>query len=132
MVICLIGTRAQLIKMAPVLRELEALAVPCRLVLSGQHQETMAALLAEFGVRYPVLRMSDGPEITRVGPLLRWFVRMLWQGLTRQRAWFLPGGYGPACMVVHGDAVSTLLGALLGRWHRVRVVHVESGLSSGR
>ena len=132
MVICLIGTRAQLIKMAPVLRRLEASAVPCRLILSGQHQETMQALLQEFGIGLPPLRMGEGPEITRVGPLLRWFLRMLWQGLVPRRAWFRPEPAAPACMVVHGDTVSTLLGALLGRWHGLSVVHVESGLSSGR
>ena len=132
MVICLIGTRAQLIKMAPVLRQLEDLAVPCRLVLSGQHQETMAALLHEFGIGLVPLRMGDEPEITRVGPLLRWFLQRLWQGLTLRRAWFRPDAGGPTCMVVHGDTVSTLLGALLGRWHGLTVVHVESGLTSGR
>ena len=132
MVICLIGTRAQLIKMAPILRHLETSGTPYRLVLSGQHQETMAALLEEFGVRTAPLVMSHGPEITRVGSLLRWFVRMLWQGVTRQRAWFRVAGGESACMVVHGDTVSTLLGALLGRWHGLSVVHVESGLTSGR
>ena len=132
MVICLVGTRAQLIKMAPVLRLLEASAVPCRLILSGQHQETMEALLREFGIGLPPLRMGEGPEITRVGPLLRWFLQRLWQGVTRRRAWFRPDASGPACMLVHGDTVSTLLGALLGRWHGLKVVHVESGLTSGR
>ena len=132
MVICLIGTRAQLIKMAPILRELEVSGIPCRLVLSGQHQETMTALLEEFGIRLKPLVMSQGPEITRVQPLLRWFLRMLWQGMTRRRAWFQVGAGTSACMLAHGDTVSTLLGALLGKWHRLTVVHVESGLTSGR
>lgn len=118
--------------MAPVLRHLEARDIPFRLVLSGQHRETMAALLQEFGITRPPLVMAEGPEITRVAPLVGWFLRMLWLGVTGRRAWFRRPADQPACMLVHGDTVSTLLGALLGKWHGLAVVHVESGLTSGR
>lgn len=131
MIICLIGTRAQLIKMAPVLARLEAQEVPYRLVLTGQHQETMQALLAEFGLQAKPLRLGDGPEITGVARLAGWFLAMLWRGMFVRRAWFRAPSGVRSCIVVHGDTASTLLGALLGRWHGLRVVHVESGLSSG-
>ncbi len=48
-----IGTRAQLIKVAPIIVECEKRALGCTLLMTGQHQETMQDLLDEFGVRSP-------------------------------------------------------------------------------
>lgn len=130
MIHILIGTRAQLIKMAPVLLAFERTATPFRLVLSGQHRVTMAALLSEFGVRTPPVSLYEGEEITGIAQMARWFPRVLWRAW-RDRARLFPRGVTD-CMVVHGDTVSTLLGALLGRLLRMQVAHVESGLTSGR
>ena len=49
----LIGTKAQFIKTAPVLRELDARNIAYRLVYTGQHSETFDALEAAFGTRPP-------------------------------------------------------------------------------
>ena len=132
MIITLIGTRAQLIKMAPILLALEREGTPYRLLLSGQHRTTMAELLREFGVGTPPVLLYDGAEITGITQMLGWFLRMLLRALTSQRQLFARGVEGRSCMVVHGDTVSTLLGALLGRARGLDVVHVESGLTSGR
>ena len=47
----LVGTKAQYIKTAPILRELDAQRVPYRLVYTGQHSETFDLLEAAFGTR---------------------------------------------------------------------------------
>ncbi len=132
MINVLIGTRAQLIKMAPVLLALERQGTPVRLVMSGQHHTTMAELLAEFGVVTPPLYLYAGKEITGIAQMGRWFLHMLWRGLYQRERLFVRAGSGRDAMVVHGDTVSTLLGALLARVLGMAVVHVESGLTSGR
>ena len=132
MINCLIGTRAQLIKMAPVLREIEARGIAYRLVFSGQHKATMRSLLEEFGVVTEPDYLYDGPEISGIAQMGLWLVRVLLRGVTTRRALFSTTGRGPHAMLVHGDTFSTLLGALFGRIFGYEVLHVESGLTSGR
>lgn len=132
MIVCLVGTRAQLIKMAPVLLALERDGTPYRLVLSGQHAVTMPELLAEFGVRTEPRTLYEGPEITGLVQMALWLPRVLWRALRTRRACLGLDGPGPHALVVHGDTFSTLLGALVGRATGSAVVHVESGLTSGK
>ena len=127
MITCLIGTRAQLIKMAPILRELEARHFPYRLVLTGQHNETMDELLAQFEVSAKPIRLREGVDITGIGQMAIWFARTL-RTLISRRAELVSTGQN--VFVVHGDTFSTLLGALAGRLFGVKVAHVESGLRS--
>jgi UDP-N-acetylglucosamine 2-epimerase (non-hydrolysing) len=130
MVHVLIGTRAQLIKMAPVLHALEKQRLPVNLVLTGQHRVTMQELLDDFDIRTRPRELMAGPEIGGVGQMLVWMCRSLWRLLVRRRHWLPPSTR--AVMLVHGDTVSTLLGALAGWLLRVPVAHVESGLRSFR
>ena len=125
-VCCLIGTRAQLIKMAPVLLELEHRRIPCKLLLSGQHRATMHALLAEFGLNVPRQMLYDGAEVSSLLATPFWFFACLWR-LMRHRH-YLPAQ--TPLLLTHGDTLSTLLAALAGRLHGIPVAHVESGLRS--
>ena len=129
---CIVGTRAQLIKMAPVLRSLERGDADFSLLFTGQHQVTMAALLQEFGVETRPVYLYQGPEITGTVQMGVWFIRTLVAALRRRRELFPPVSAANRCVVVHGDTFSTLLGALLGMLTRQEVVHVESGLTSER
>ena len=51
--IFVVGTRAQLIKVAPVVVACERFGVNARLLMTGQHAETMQDLVDEFGLRSP-------------------------------------------------------------------------------
>jgi UDP-N-acetylglucosamine 2-epimerase (non-hydrolysing) len=127
---CFVGTRAQLIKMAPVILEMENRGVPLRLVFTGQHEETMARLLEDFGIRTAPRHLYQGREVTGVLQMGVWFLRSLWKCLRRPDDFLARGKKGRDVVVVHGDTFSTLLGALAGAWLGMRVAHVEAGLRS--
>ncbi len=129
---CIIGTRAQLIKMAPVIRELERSRCSLNLVLTGQHRETMEELLHDFDIRSPWRYLNEGKEVTGLLQMARWFAMCFWRAIRHPERYFLLGGKGSTVFVVHGDTFSTLLGALLGKVLGARVAHVESGLRSFR
>ena len=130
MIVCLIGTRAQLIKMAPIILRMEQRGLPVHLILSGQHRETMDRLLDDFGIRSVPIRLYNGREITGLVQMAAWFVRCLWRCI-RDRGEFLPRGQcGNDIMLVHGDTMSTLLGALAGKLKGFKVAHIEAGLRS--
>jgi UDP-N-acetylglucosamine 2-epimerase (non-hydrolysing) len=130
LLVFVIGTRAQLIKVAPVVAACERLQLPVRLLMTGQHQETMQDLIEEFGIRSPQTVAIEASERATVGSLLRW-LPAAWRGLRRQmRTW---AAQSPGLdVIVHGDTLSTVLGAWVGRRCGARVIHLESGLTSGR
>ncbi|WP_028491170.1 UDP-N-acetylglucosamine 2-epimerase [Thioalkalivibrio sp. ALE19] len=125
----IMGTRAQVIKMAPVLLELERQAVEYRLVLTGQHRDTVAELLEEFGVRTGGRLLVDRPDVKGRGEAVTWLARVVWR-LWRSRKGWAGTRSGPAEVLVHGDTFSTLVGAVVARLAGARVLHVEAGLRS--
>jgi UDP-N-acetylglucosamine 2-epimerase (non-hydrolysing) len=130
MLITFIGTRAQLIKMAPVLLLIEEGGLPHHLVFTGQHKETMTQLLADFGIKTRPVYLYEGREITGIFQMLRWFIRCLYRLFTHPDRYLptLPGQKN--IIIVHGDTFSTLLGAIAGRMRKMDVAHVEAGLRS--
>ncbi len=133
MIYCILGTRAQLIKMVPLIKKMEAQGWVIRLIHTGQHIQNIRETCEEFGVQseWTALQESgDGQEINTIAKAIPWFMRLLLQAL------FKPGRHLPHSaknldvVLVHGDTFSTLLGALLGKRAGMRVAHIESGLRS--
>ena len=128
MIYVVIGTKAQLIKMAPVMVALRNQGLPYRFISTGQHRETTQGILDNFGLRGPDHTLYDGPDITSIPHMSLWGARLLWRVFRRREEVF---GHKPEGIVlVHGDTLSTLLGALMGRAAGLKVGHVESGLRS--
>ena len=125
-----IGTRAQMVKMAPVMRALQDADIDYWFLQSGQHRETFDDLRREFGVKPPdaeaVNTKDDAKSLFLFGG---WSLRAA-RALLMSRRKMLPMSGG--IVLVHGDTASTVWGALLGRLTGNAVLHVESGLRSFR
>lgn len=125
----LIGTKAQFIKTAPVLCELDKRCIPYRLVYTGQHSETFDLLEAAFGTRRPDDILVPGFEVATHVSFLNWCFKY-WVGVARR---ILSGKWtGVRIGLVHGDTASTLFSALAIRIAGARVGHIEAGLRSPR
>ena len=126
------GTKAEYLKTAPVLRELDARQVPYRLVDTGQHSALTVGLRQELGIRPPDHVLRTGADVDTVAQGLRWALRlMVLLGRPRHVRREVFGGEGGIC-VVHGDTVSTRRAAALARRAGLRVAHLEAGLRSHR
>jgi len=128
MIYVVIGTKAQLIKMAPVMVALRNQGLPYRFISTGQHRETTQDILDNFDLRGPDHTLYDGPDITSIPHMGLWGARLVWRVLRRREEVF--GNKPEGIVLVHGDTLSTLLGALMGRAAGLTVGHVESGLRS--
>lgn len=128
MIHIVIGTKAQLIKMAPVMVKLQKRQIEYNLIYTGQHRETIKDLREDFGIKSPDITLYDGPDIIAVWQILFWFCRILIQSIFQRNRIF--GTDKQGIVLVHGDTLSTLLGALMARINGLRVGHVESGLRS--
>ncbi len=126
----IIGTRAQLFKMAPIMLECEERGLEWRWVYGAMHKETIQEALDMFGLPpadYTMVEWSgEAKTITRV---VYWFSRMLLS--LAQSKKILAGYTGKDHIVLnHGDTPVTPIGAMVGRLTRTPVMHVESGLRS--
>ena len=125
------GTKAEAIKLAPVLAELDRRGVAYRLVETGQHGAFLPGLRAELGLRVPDVALGGDRDADTVARAALWGARLglrLLSGRRLRNEVF--GGLGGVCLV-HGDTPSTLLATLMARRAGLRVAHLESGLRSG-
>lgn len=130
MIHCVVGTRAQLFKLAPVMLECERRGLAWRWIYTAQHRDTVDETVQTFGLPKPDrVVVSWQTEAKSMGSMARWFGRM-WLALPRSRR-LLAGYTGKQhCVVTHGDTFTTWFGALMGKLTRTPVMHVESGLRS--
>jgi UDP-N-acetylglucosamine 2-epimerase (non-hydrolysing) len=128
MIHIVLGTKAQLVKMAPVMVRLRERGIPYRFIHTGQHQATMSEMLEEFGLKPPDVVLHTGRDVVSLPQMAVWLLRILAKCIVARREIF--GSAAPGIVLVHGDTFSTLLGALMGRVAGHRVGHVESGLRS--
>lgn len=131
MIISIVGTRAQLIKMAPIINEMERRQLKNVVLMTGQHRETMAELIADFKIRTPIEWLYDGPEVSAISRTVTWVLAVAPRLRRRVRA-LIESSVAESIVVVHGDTFSTLLGAAVARSLGAAVAHVESGLRSER
>lgn len=128
MINILIGTKAQLIKMAPIMREIQLRDIKYNFIFSGQHNETIKDIRANFGVKEPDFVLYSGKDITSIPQIIFWFLRVLVKGFIQKRRMF---GDDPKGIILnHGDTFSALLGSLVGKMAGLKTGHIESGLRS--
>ncbi|HOC81912.1 MAG TPA: UDP-N-acetylglucosamine 2-epimerase (non-hydrolyzing), partial [Synergistales bacterium] len=121
-VCCVIGTRPEAIKMAPVILALKKSAHLSPYVLAtGQHSRMMRQPLDFFGIEpdRDLALMKEGQSLdyittrvlVEVGEVL--------------------GEVKPFFTLVHGDTTTTMAASLAAFYRRSRIGHVEAGLRSG-
>jgi len=120
-IVAICGTRPELIKTAPLIRELDRLGITNHLLLTGQHRELIDGLCEFFEItNYSKLDCTRGG--TDLSELLSVLLADLNGELVRIQ---------PRFVFVQGDTTSALAGALAGFHLRVPVAHIEAGLRTG-
>jgi len=105
-----IGTKAQYIKTAPLLRLLQEQNIKYNLIDSGQHAAFAPDLRRELGVKEPDVVLRSPGNIKTVAEAGFWFLRYILFALFRPR--FVRREIfknKPGICIIHGDTPSTLL-----------------------
>ena len=119
LIFCVVGTRPEAVKMAPVVRELRRFeGVETRLVSTGQHKEILLQALATFGLAPDV-----DLEIMSHGQTLAGVTSKALEGIDR-----LLAEQGPGMVIGQGDTTTAFVAALAAFYRRVPFAHVEAGL----
>src|SRR5213078_3653303 len=111
-IVTIIGTRPEIIKMAPVVKALDRLDHDHVLVHSGQHYDLMMdrIFFRDMQLREPdeQFELKEQPPHRQVADATK----------------------GADLVIVHGDTNTTVAGALLARKQDRALAHVEAGIRS--
>lgn len=119
-VLLCMGTRPEIIKMAPVYHALNSTELEPIIVHTGQHNE-LARPFYEFFDLEPQYDLSLEYHHTSISQLLATIISGLDTVLQSLH---------PSAMLVQGDTSSALGGALAAYYHKVPIGHIEAGLRS--
>ncbi len=120
-VMVVVGTRPEVIKMAPVVARLQE-QVETVVCATGQHQEMLTQALHTFHLvpHYRLNAMQPGQSLNRLASRLMGDID---QVLDQEK---------PDWVLVQGDTTTALCGALAAFHKQVPVGHVEAGLRTGK
>ena len=116
------GTRPEIIKMAPVFRAMTTQGLNPQVLHTGQHEDMAWPLYEFFGFK-PEHLIKLEREIPNLAGLSAELLLAIDAVLAKVH---------PKAMMVHGDTTSAAMGALAAFYQGVPVGHVEAGLRSGR
>ena len=130
-VVMVYGTSAELIKLWPLILEMEGRA-NLYLTCSNQQPEELRKIESIFQIDEVVhLRDPSTPNLTTRRSVLPWSIGVLFHGLSLMRTIKAKSKSNEKILVVvHGDTMTSLLGALMGKFHGQKVAHIEAGLRS--
>ncbi|MBR1457015.1 MAG: UDP-N-acetylglucosamine 2-epimerase (non-hydrolyzing) [Oscillospiraceae bacterium] len=118
-VLMIFGTRPETIKMAPLVKELQARPeVACTVCVTAQHREMLDQVLEAFAIvpDYDLNIMQHGQTLSDITARV---LKGLEEVIRTVR---------PDIVLVHGDTTTTFAGALAAFYQQVAIGHVEAGL----
>lgn len=120
-ILCLFGTRPEAIKLAPVIRELQARSMRVVTVNTGQHRDLLDPLLTLLDIpdNYDLKVMRPEQSLSQLSGNILSHLDPIF---SRE---------SPDFVLVQGDTSSALIGALTAFHHKTALGHVEAGLRSG-
>lgn len=129
-----IGTKAQFIKMAPLMHLLQTRGEPYHLLDLSQHGSITGQILRDFGLNPVITPLRSGnSSVETYLQAVHWLSSAFNHVFFRRRGvrqrFFLNK---PGIVVVHGDTLSTLLGLYLAKAAGLEVALIEAGLTSHR
>jgi UDP-N-acetylglucosamine 2-epimerase (non-hydrolysing) len=135
MILVVFGTTGELIKLAPVLLRLREGGHAYLLATTGQQVRQIPGLLEQFDLPQPDIwlgRGANGHDLRVNSDIPGWLRSVIRSYLRRVRSLRrrLRAGPGKPAVLVHGDTLTSVFGAVVGRTLGIPVAHIESGLRS--
>jgi UDP-N-acetylglucosamine 2-epimerase (non-hydrolysing) len=122
-VLCIIGTRPEAIKMAPVVLALQRqkLSVTPMVCVTGQHRDMVQPILGLFEIESTMnlAVMTSGQTLASLTSRLITALDKVLKQTT------------PDWIIAQGDTTSVFVASLLSFYHGIRFAHVEAGLRTG-
>lgn len=133
MIVFIYGTTAEAIKVAPVIRRLRERGVATQQWVTMQHTEALMTAMEQLGLGSPdqvIAHGAAGKPLRGMRDVVRWGMTVLnWLRKNRKSlAATLPEN---TIIVVHGDTMTSVVGAWIAKRMGFASGHIEAGLRSG-
>ncbi len=125
-----IGTIAELIKLAPVIKELKKRNIKFKIITSGQNPINFNELKNYTGIIKADIALKEKFAKSSMLLFLVWTLRAVVESILVLRKEFKGLNKNNSYFIVHGDTVSSTVGALIAKFYGLKLVHIESGLRS--
>lgn len=123
-----IGTEAELMKMFRVIQEAKKRGYDCRIISNGQNDIKQSYYLELVGGTIDLDLTKHQADEKKASNYLAWFIKTRALGIHCMKKEKKKNR--DIIMIVHGDTLSTLMGAQIARKCKIEYMHVESGLRS--
>lgn len=121
MIYIIIGTKGHFMKMFPIMKLFDREKIDYKFIHTCQHYGIIEKSRKKLKVRKPDVYLTLKKEDLRnIWDFLCWAPQVLWNArklpITKDDF-----------VIIHGDNESTLLGFIIGKFFRAKIVHVEAG-----
>jgi UDP-N-acetylglucosamine 2-epimerase (non-hydrolysing) len=125
-----IGTEAELMKMFRVISLASQQGFICKIISNGQNIINNSYFLPLSGAKIDIDLSENASASKSSLGYLQWFLKTQKKGIQVMKRELELQKNNNCLMVVHGDTLSTLMGARIAKKVKMKYVHVESGLRS--
>lgn len=133
MIVFVYGTSAEAIKIAPLARRLQAMGTPYEQWLTMFHGESLLASVERLGFTTPEIIIPNGNSGKSIGnpwQTIKWlFATLFWIIRNKKKLKYRLGSN--SIIIVHGDTLTTVMGAIYAKLLGLPSAHIEAGLRSG-
>ena len=117
----------ELIKHAPVIKELQKRKIPFKIITSGQNNVNFASLGGFIGTLKPDIAFPEKENKSSVGHFLFWAIKVLLRAGSLLTKEFKNVDKKGTYIIIQGDTVSSTLGAIIAKIYGLKLAHIESG-----
>lgn len=125
-----IGTTAEFIKVSPVLKELKRRNIKYKIITSGQGNILYSEFKTYLGTVIADIKLPYKGDKSSLINFLFWTIKSFYRSIIAIKAELAEKDVSDTYMIVHGDTVSSLIGALVSKIFGLKLIHIESGLRS--
>ncbi len=120
-----IGTKGEVIKMAPVMRELEKRNIEYNFIHSGQHLQTTKQLIEDFKIKQPDIILDNREkDVDSFYKGVSAIVKNITKSIFMRKKIFK--NKKGICLLI-GDTNTTFQGLIISKIARVKIGHIEAG-----
>ena len=125
-ILLIIGTRPELIKVAPLYIEMKNRGLDVKILDTGQHRDILEPYWKVFGIEadYNIDILSKGQDLANLTSKGLVQINELLISLKENESW------KPELIIAQGDTTTVLTASLVAFYHQIKFGHLEAGLRS--
>lgn len=123
----ILGTQAELMKIFPVINAARNRGYDCKVIATGQNDLYSCPYLAKAHAEVDIDITARAAKSKSTSNYMGWFLNTALHGRKILKSYFTAEQREKALCVVHGDTLTTAMGAWICKSLKLPYVHIESG-----